>query len=129
MRPTPLLSIVYTAAAISLLFSAMFDVHTVSGSSMSPAFEDMQTVFVFRWAYGLQPPIFNRYIIRWAHVQVGDVLVIREPESGARVVKRCAETDGSSVYVLGDNREVSRDSRHYGFVDARQIEGRVLLPP
>jgi len=126
MKTTPLYSIVYTAAAISLLFSAVLDVHTVSGSSMSPTFADRETVFVFRWAYGLQAPFVNRYIVRWGRIKNDEIIVLKEPESRLRVLKRCAEVRDSSVYVLGDNPGKSRDSRHYGFVDSMYIEGRVL---
>ncbi len=33
----------------------------------------------------------------------------------------------SSYFVLGDNREISRDSRSFGVVDAKNIEGRVAF--
>lgn len=135
MTQTPLLSIVYTAAAISLLFSAVFDVHTVSGDSMEPAFADNETVFIFRWAYGLQPPLLHLYIIRWGKIREGDVLVFREPSHHLRVLKRCTkvvdegEDEGERVYIRGDNAAVSRDSRHYGYVERSTVEGKVILPP
>ena len=30
------------------------------------------------------------------------------------------------VFVMGDNREVSLDSRQLGFIDYRQIEGKAV---
>ncbi|MFO7849607.1 MAG: S26 family signal peptidase [Spirochaetia bacterium] len=131
MKLTPLRSIVYTSIAVSLLISAMFDIHTVSGSSMNPAFENNETVIVFRWAFGLQPPFIHRYIVQWGKVQVGDVLILREPEFHTRVLKRCAGIDleDSGLYVLGDNLENSRDSRHYGYIGLSRIEGKVVHIP
>lgn len=131
MKLTPLRSIVYTAITVSLLISAMFDIHTVSGSSMSPALEENDTVIVFRWAYGLQPPFIHRYIVQWGKVRVGDVLILREPEHHTRVLKRCAviDTDGRKCYVLGDNSEKSRDSRHYGYIELSRVEGKVVPAP
>ncbi len=93
---------------------------------MSPSFDDRETVFVFRWAYGFQMPFVNRYIVRWGRIKNGEIIVLKEPETRLRVLKRCVEVRDSSVYVLGDNLEKSRDSRHYGFVDYMNIEGRVL---
>ncbi|MFP4179688.1 MAG: S26 family signal peptidase [Spirochaetaceae bacterium] len=131
MKLTPLRSIVYTAITVSLLISAMFDIHTVSGSSMSPSLKKNETVIVFRWAFGLQPPFIHRYIVQWGNVQVGDVLILREPENHTRVLKRCAgiDVEGGRCYVLGDNFDNSRDSRHYGYIELSMIEGKVVPAP
>jgi signal peptidase I len=31
------------------------------------------------------------------------------------------------VFVLGDNRMVSKDSRHFGLIDIKNIEGKIIL--
>jgi signal peptidase I len=131
MRLTPVTSIVYTALAVGLLFSSMFDVHTVSGDSMSPVLSENDKVFVFRWAYGLQPPFIHRYIVEWGNIREGDILVLREPEFNTRVIKRCERVSSATdtVFVLGDNGAKSRDSRHYGAVAAHRIEGKVVTLP
>ncbi len=131
MKLTPLLSIVYTAGAISLLLATLFDVHTISGDSMSPNYRDSETVFVFRWAYGLQPPFIHRYIVKWGEVEEGDVMVLREPERGSRVIKRCIRIDSATgeLFVRGDNPSKSRDSRHYGSLVPSRVEGKVLTEP
>lgn len=131
MKLSPITSIVYTALTMSLLLSSIFDIHTVSGNSMSPVLSDNDKVFVFRWAYGLQPPFFHRYIVQWGDIQEGDILVLKEPEFNTRVIKRCAEVsrEDGTVFVLGDNGAKSRDSRHYGSVDIQQIEGKVVTLP
>ena len=48
-----------------------------------------------------------------------------EEETGAEIYPY-AVRDGN-LFVLGDNREVSMDSRMFGEVNKRQIKGRILF--
>ena len=66
----------------------------------------------------------------------GDVVMLKDPirERPTRIIKRVSEVsnDGSLVYVLGDNRDHSTDSRSFGFVPSVMVEGvvtRVIFPP
>jgi type IV secretory pathway protease TraF len=67
---------------------------------------------------------------------VDDVVLLADPvrESPTRIIKRVAEIshDGSSVWVLGDNRDHSTDSRAFGSVPSVMVEGvvtAVIFPP
>ncbi len=128
---------------------------------MLPTLHSHQTVFVYRWAYGAQPPLIDRYFIQWGRIKPHELVFLRDPVYALPVVKRCVGVGGTSVknmgselligevsipigeirarelldleaipegkvFLLGDNREVSFDSRSYGLVDADRISGRVL---
>ena len=93
------------------------------------------------------------WIRRGARIRPLDVVAARDPQ-GRLVVKRALQTclvdeDGipvpmrfgggclpfpppgewiSAWWLLGDNHEASTDSRHYGWVPANRIVGRVVLP-
>jgi nickel-type superoxide dismutase maturation protease len=94
--------------------------YRVEGPSMQPAFYHGERVIVDRRAY------------RRAAPAVGDVVVLRDPEEPARmIIKRVApppDCDAGArdgVYVLGDNPDESRDSRHFGRVPVAALLGRV----
>ena len=112
-----------------MVWFALIDIVEIRGASMSPTLHDRQVVIVNRAAYGLH--LFGRYIVRWDHPNVGDIVVYRSPLDGRAVAKRCIAIgrENGTVLLIGDNRSVSIDSRHYGTVAIEAIYGRVLLTP
>ena|ERR1035437_6065634 len=91
----------------------------VSGNSMGPAYNDgdwllFRTVELLN-ANGLRPLI-------------GKVVVIeRESYPGILFIKRIVRLDDSGIWVEGDNKEASTDSRNWGAITPSEIRGRVLF--
>jgi nickel-type superoxide dismutase maturation protease len=67
-------------------------------------------------------------VARWLPVRPGDIVVLRDPEwRSTFLVKRVnARAAGDRLSLRGDNPNVSRDTRHFGPVSRRLIEGRVV---
>jgi phage repressor protein C with HTH and peptisase S24 domain len=69
---------------------------------------------------------------RWFRPRAGQVVVARQ--AGRPLIKRVARlepltsaTPGGAVWLLGDNPAASTDSRHFGAVDRRALEARIIL--
>ena len=58
-------------------------------------------------------------------VEVGDIVVIIHDTKP--FVKRLEKVRSREIFVVGDNRKVSKDSRHIGWLKSKSIVGKVLL--
>jgi signal peptidase I len=91
---------------------------TVEGRSMAPTLGSGDVVLTVK-ARALRPPI-----------REGTIVVARRPGDGGSVVKRVVSVSGAlgeRWFVLrGDNARTSADSRAYGPVPERRIEGVVI---
>jgi nickel-type superoxide dismutase maturation protease len=87
----------------------------VEDQSMEPTLQSGDYVLVNRWAYRSRTPT------------TGDIVVLRNPEAtGQFLIKRIMSSDATAgFFVLGDNTDHSRDSRHFGMVPRHLIVGQV----
>jgi hypothetical protein len=68
----------------------------------------------------------GQLVIGWhRRPRAGDVVLARQ--SGREVVKRVEAIKDQAVYLVGDNRTESHDSRHYGHVRFQDIIGSIMI--
>ena len=86
----------------------------VVGESMSPTI-DAGTI------------IYTRPYFFWESIQVGDVVILRDPRKPSRkIIKRVVMRIKSDYTVLGDNARASTDSRVFGNISKAAILGKVM---
>ncbi len=124
--------------AFSVFFWAQFQTIEVKGDSMVPTFNSGQRLLVSRayWLVG--------------RIRMDDFVVLRNPQTDEVIIKRVKGLPGDimdfwlaprswrlamgeyrvppdSVYVLGDNRAVSQDSREFGAFEESAVMGKVVV--
>jgi signal peptidase I len=96
-------------------------VYFIPSPSMVPTLEPGQFILIDTWAYDDALP------------SIGDVVVFRHQESAQWLVKRISRWPDGEIqhndqwYMLGDNKNQSRDSRYFGGITTDQIVGQVKL--
>lgn len=121
---------------LAMVRSSVASVYTFRGHSMEPSFQDGQRVLVNLAAYDLRLPFSSQRLLATGTPRVGDVVLMVMPGSDVLLLKRVAAGPGETIgdvtvpadhwYVLGDHRERSRDSRHFGVVPRSAILGRLV---
>ena len=140
------------------VLSNVFMLAHVDGTSMEPTLENGQDIIALKFHYHLFSPKYNdlvvidynasnalthRYIIKRIIGLPGDRIEFKGNEiyrNGQLIeekylketmigqIDKVIDIPQQKIFVLGDNRNESIDSRHFGYIDARtQIVGKVLF--
>ncbi|MBC8064739.1 MAG: signal peptidase I [Chlorobia bacterium] len=124
--------------AFALYFHFTFTTVVVSGDSMLPTLKNGQRVLTSK-AYWLVGPIGVKdvvvikddgptgYIIKRVYRMPGEVVEWYNVPDSVDVREGEYKVPPNHVYVLGDNREVSEDSRRFGPVLLSNIIGKVVI--
>ena len=85
--------------------SAVADWNDVPTGSMKPTIVEGDRIFVNKLAYGLRVPFTLWRLMEWEGPQRGDVVVLFEPDTGVRLVKRVIGIPGDRI-EMRDNRVI-----------------------
>ncbi|AXE81298.1 signal peptidase I [Streptomyces atratus] len=69
----------------------------------------------------------RKLVKRVAAIGGDGIVAVDHAAKGGAFNGRPGKAPPGEIFVMGDNRRDSRDSRHYGCIDNRQVTGRVLL--
>lgn len=81
----------------------------VFGDSMLPTLKQGTDVLIFCWFF---------------KIEKGDLVALEK--EGRMMVKRVKALRENEVFVLGDNEKVSIDSRSFGWINRKEILGKVI---
>lgn len=76
--------------------------------------------------------LIESFVPNQSVLQVGDIVTLWHPtQSDLKIIKRItqieySETELQRYFLQGDNAEESTDSRHFGWIKADQILGKVV---
>lgn len=125
---------------LSLIFYFNFKTVQVSGVSMLPTFKNGRRLLVSK-AYWLVGNIRHKdivvvrdenptgYIIKRVAYMAGEEVDWKDSPEGHRLTNGKYKVPEGTVFVLGDNRPQSEDSRKFGPVPLKSILGKVLVLP
>lgn len=68
-------------------------------------------------------------LLRRLLIRRGVIIVARDPrDSTLLIIKRVERVDNKTeIWVLGDNQTASSDSRQFGYIPLKRVEGRALF--
>ena len=125
------LMVVPAIATYYFIDSKFVSIRSTTGSSMFPTIEENSIIIVDKFFYRLSTPKF----------QVGDIVLATQPTNPqTHICKRVIQTANSrlpshehlvipegSLWLEGDNKKASYDSRHHGCVSEHLVEGKVIF--
>ena len=108
-------------AVIILLFYMFMGISTVDGDSMYPTLRDKNVVAVAGDTVNIQG---GEVYVNGEKVEIKDAIGATERKDGE--VTYPLTVGDKEVFVLGDNREVSKDSREFGLLKTDDIKGKII---
>ena len=68
---------------------------------------------------------FKRYFANKSIIKSGEIVIFNHPLENIKLIKRVKTINEFSVEVYGDNKENSKDSEFFGFIQKSKILGIV----
>ena len=68
----------------------------------------------------------NRLSHWFTKPKMDDIIAFHDPRDGKILIKRIAKKNRTRYFVEGDNKSASNDTRVFGWIEKRDIIGKVL---
>lgn len=81
---------------------------------MEPTYKEGDRIIVNRLAYFFSKP------------KIGDIVAIKHPFERRVILKRVIRVLNKQVFVAGDNFKKSIDSEQFGFINYKNIIGKII---
>ncbi|MCS6949611.1 MAG: signal peptidase I [Armatimonadota bacterium] len=108
---------------IAFLYHSFFTLSVVRGKSMEPTFHDGQVVLVGKGGMLFGPLKHGDVVV---FTRNGELLVKRVVALPYEIAPDGTQVPANHIYVVGDNLEVSEDSRAFGPIPLSSVIGKVL---
>ena len=114
---------------LAVLFSfrsAVADWNDVPSGSMKPTILVGDRVFVNKIAYDLKLPFTTWRLAEWANPRRGDIVVLKSPENGRRLIKRVIGLPGDVIALRANRLYVNGEPAGYEEIDpeiAARLDG------
>lgn len=86
---------------------------TIKENSMKPFLKDGDTIIVMKYFF--------------SKPNVGDVIIFEHPTLPFTFIKRIKKILKNKIWVEGDNKKTSVDSRNFGYINKSEIIGRMIF--
>ncbi|MCP4663231.1 MAG: signal peptidase I [bacterium] len=93
--------------------SAVADWNDVPTGSMKPTILEGDRIFINKIAYDLKFPFTTWRLAEWDDPNWGDIVVLRSPEDGKRLVKRVVGLPGDIIEIRGSRLYVNGEPASY----------------
>jgi signal peptidase I len=115
------------AALIALVIvlplrSSIADWYEVPTGSMKPTIIEGDRVFVNKLAYDLKVPFTTWHLATWSNPSRGDIVVLKSPADGVRLVKRVIGLPGDVIAMQNDRLMVNGTPVEYQAEDAASLK-------
>lgn len=106
----PVLIVILVATSFR---SAIADWNDVPTGSMKPTILEGDRIVVNKLAYDLRLPYTCIRLLRWSKPERGDIVVLRSPADGVRLVKRVVGLPGDTIAMFGNRLVVNGEAVRY----------------
>ncbi len=108
-----ILPLVLVAAVFTPIRASVADWNDVPSGSMRPTILEGDRIYVNKLAYGLRIPLTTIWLARWDEPARGEIVTLKSPADGVRLVKRVIGVPGDHIAMKGNRLIINGKPSEY----------------